>query len=184
LDEIDSDYSKVASSATVPETQVKYNWRKDHQFRADLTYVNCWHINNSESSWMWRNYAKSSESIIIQSTLRRLRSCFNGKNDYLFMGCILYIDHETFVSGPKHSLDSFMRKNLFFKNENELRIIFYSGLYNNKICHGVHKSVDVITLVKQVICHPHSSDDFIRKVRKLLNDNSLDIKMRRSEIIL
>jgi hypothetical protein len=96
------------------------------------------------------------------------------------MGCILYIDHETFISGPIHSLDAFMRKNLSFKNENDLRIIFYSGLYDNRMAHGMHKSVDVKVLIEQIICHPHSTDHFMRKVHKLLTEYSLNVNMSRS----
>lgn len=125
-----------------------------------------------------KKYGKLQESIIIQSTLKRLRDSFIGKTDYLFMGCIQYINPETFMSGPKHSLDSFMRKGMTFKDENELRIT----LYDNIVCHGVYKSVDVATLIEQIICHPNSSDDYLRKVGKLLIENSLDLRVKKSEI--
>jgi hypothetical protein len=135
---------------------------------------------------MWKNYTKSSESVAIQSTRNKLENSFNNSGDLLFTRCVEYIDHDSYVSGPKHGLDSFVRKNQNFKNELELRAIFDYSFYKDAVlvCEGIYKSVDINVLIEQIICHPTSSNHFVNQARKLFADNSLDINVKRSELSL
>jgi len=140
FDDLDQEYTRKVSAAAMSTTEIKYDWMKHHKNHADLVYVNCWSVSDSDSSWMWTKYGKSSESVAIQSTRRKLETSFNS-SDLLFTGFVEYIDHETYVSGPKHGLESFMRKNQNFRNELELRVIFDYLFYRDAavVFDGIHK---------------------------------------------
>jgi hypothetical protein len=183
FNEIDQEYTLKSSAASPHISEFRYDWKKNHREHADLVYVNCWSVSENDSLWMWKNYTKPPESVAIKSTRRKLESCFNS-NDLLFTRFVEYIDHENYVSGPKHSLDSFMRKNQKFTNELELRVIFDYQFYIDEaeVCDGIYESVDLNELIEQVICHPSSSDHFINHVSKLLSNNSLNINVKRSTL--
>ncbi|WP_180179294.1 DUF2971 domain-containing protein [Acinetobacter sp. YH12041] len=48
------------------------------------TYVSCWHKNSVESSAMWKLYCKNEESLVIKTTIQKLKSSLtNPKNEYV-----------------------------------------------------------------------------------------------------
>ena len=72
FNDLDQEYTRKVSAAAISPTEIRYDWMQHHQEHTNLVYVNCWNISDSDSSWMWRNYGKSSESVVIQSTRSRL----------------------------------------------------------------------------------------------------------------
>lgn len=47
-------------------------------------FINCWHMNQYESAAMWNIYSKTSESIAIQSSFKRLKDSFNSNSKKIY----------------------------------------------------------------------------------------------------
>lgn len=55
-------------------------------------FVNCWHMNATESAAMWKLYAKSNEAVAVKSSFSRLS---NALDDKVIVGMVEYIDFES-----------------------------------------------------------------------------------------
>ena len=58
------------------------------------TVVSCWHKSEIESDAMWKLYSSNKQSIAIQSTIGRLKSCFDKTKERIWIGEVEYIDFE------------------------------------------------------------------------------------------
>lgn len=59
-----------------------------------FTAINCWHINEIESTAMWKTYLKSDEGISIKSTVKRLKTCFDDVKYNIYIGKVKYVDYK------------------------------------------------------------------------------------------
>jgi hypothetical protein len=84
--------------------------------------VNCWHMNEHESAAMWNLYSKSNESVCIQSTYRKLRSCLPA---CVMIGEIKYIDYNVEMFPIDISFNFIVHKRKSFEHERELRAVFW-----------------------------------------------------------
>jgi hypothetical protein len=69
----------------------------DPQQHADLlrltkgwSFVNCWHMNESESAAMWKIYSTANESVCVQTTYARLRDALT---EDVYIGMMNYISY-------------------------------------------------------------------------------------------
>jgi hypothetical protein len=92
-----------------------------------MVYLNCWHMNESESMAMWKLYTRTNESIAIRSTYQRLRSCLPGKEiaaqRIVYIGMVKYVDYNTTAIPIGNTFDPFVRKRKSFEHERELRAL-------------------------------------------------------------
>jgi hypothetical protein len=143
-------------------------------------------MNDGESDAMWKIYLKASEGVAIQSTVARLKTCFNNTPDTVYMGEVQYIDHATFAFpaiSPFRSTD-YMFKRLAFQHEREVRAGTYrtdvhmeffddrgfvktpaAGVTAENIFQcperkGIYLDIDVPELIDKVVVSPLSSDWF------------------------
>ncbi|MFC6672290.1 hypothetical protein [Marinobacterium aestuariivivens] len=58
----------------------------------EWTYISCWHANNYESAAMWDLYAKTNESVAIETTYKKLVGVLP---ENAYVGLVNYIDYET-----------------------------------------------------------------------------------------
>jgi hypothetical protein len=87
------------------------------------TVVNCWHINENESTAMWQLYLKSGAGIAIQSTYQRLIDALKDSPKYAIkIGTVQYIDyrHEHYL---ENMLYPYMFKRNSYEHERELRAV-------------------------------------------------------------
>jgi hypothetical protein len=86
------------------------------------TFVNCWHMNDTESAAMWRLYSKSEEAIAIKSTFGLLDKCIG---DRCHIGQVKYLDYDAdadLIEGWD-ALSPFVHKRKSFEHEKELRVL-------------------------------------------------------------
>jgi hypothetical protein len=100
------------------------------QWQRQWTYVNCWHMNESESAAMWRLYARTEEAICIQSTYKRLRESLDEapceERDLVFLGTVEYIDYEGgSLPDDENQLHHLVHKRRSFEHERELRALVW-----------------------------------------------------------
>jgi hypothetical protein len=93
------------------------DWRRK---MLTTTYVSCWHANQGESAAMWSLYAKSNESICVQTTFKKLASPLP---QTFLGGKVKYIDFETEDLPSMNMLQPIMHKRRSFAHEQEFRLV-------------------------------------------------------------
>ncbi len=100
----------------------------DHlNYQKEVTYINCWHINNHESAAMWKIYSYEEQGIAIQSSFKRLSEAINNYKDFnVLIGKIKYIDYTTDSIPNNNGFYPFIHKRMSFAHENELRGLIWT----------------------------------------------------------
>jgi hypothetical protein len=63
----------------------------------------CWNCDAAESRRMWQEYTTNPESLVIQSTIGRLKQCFSSTNTEVRIGKVNYGDHDD-LDDPKFAV--------------------------------------------------------------------------------
>ena len=95
-------------------------------------FINSWHINEHESTAMWKLFAKSDDAIVVKSTYGRLRSCLpqvlgtNGdpQAGHVDVALVEYVDPRGSTENLPFDFCEFLRKRKEFEHERELRAFF------------------------------------------------------------
>ena len=135
------------------------------------TYINCWHTNEYESAAMWKLYAKTNESIAIQTDYNTLKNIFNEK---IYLGLVTYIDYEKDFLPEGNSFYPFTHKRKSFEHEQEVRAIIQDlSMQDNKA--GVNINIDVNQLIQKIYVSPTAPSwlvDLTQDVSKKYGINS------------
>lgn len=165
-----------------------------------ITRVNCWHMNDYESSAMWKLYLKSNEGIAIQSTFKRLCDSFhvNDKNE-VFVGKVKYIDYDTNNIPIDSSFSPFLHKRISFQHEKELRVIlnhlpiilnFKGKLTDKKILDTIiyfldelaYIPIDLKMLIERIYISPTSPSWILRLIKSLVKKYDLEKEIIQSNL--
>jgi hypothetical protein len=171
-----------------------------HQDERQIFFVNCWHLNENESSAMWDIYSEKDEGIAIQSTFKRLRDCFRGFDRTIWIGKVKYIDYNKESIPDNNSLNKFLCKRKSFEYEGELRAIIQPldpGLeipYHileaiEKILQkqgvstrGIYVDVDLENLIEKIYLSPLAEEWYLELIESILSKYNLDIKVEQSSL--
>lgn len=147
-------------------------WRK---YQRQYVYINCWHISACESAAMWRLYAKSDDTIAIQTTYTKLRQVLPPR---FHIGEVNYVDHQTYINEVKEGFFNSMYKRKSFAHERELRICYIdtyefqqdskdpNAFFLNDSTRAFETvAVDLQTLIESVCIAPEAPDWFVKLVR-------------------
>lgn len=119
----------IASEA---QSKLEITMTKTRKAMRLTTYVNCWHMNDQESSYMWRLYG-ATQGIAIQTTYKKISECDDESLGNLFIGKVNYLDFKNELAKTNGNLlDSFMRKHFSFKDEHEVRILHCNFSFSAK----------------------------------------------------
>jgi hypothetical protein len=158
------------------------------------TFVNCWHINNVESTAMWHLYTKSGEAIAIKSTFGLLDQCLG---DHCYIGMVEYLDYGSHIDviESRDNLATFVHKRKSFAHEKELRALLQDlptirrsdGLRAHDIYAEPHDSgrwvpVDLNELVTEVVVAPQGASWFKEVVGDVCDKYGLRKNVRESVI--
>lgn len=99
-------------------------WAKAHKATRSLVYVNCWHLNEGESSAMWDLYGQRHSSIAIRSTFARLRDSLGLAVQPIAIGIVNYIDYAIDRMPEDNEFDPFLHKRRSYAHEQELRALY------------------------------------------------------------
>jgi hypothetical protein len=148
------------------------------------SFVNCWHMNESESAAMWKLFSSATEqSICIQSTYARLREVLP---EDVYLGTVKYIlydrDHIPFddLWWP------LLHKRKSFEYERELRAVWSDmdsirGEAGARRA-GVWKKVDLVRLIEGVYVSAEADTWFLKLVRKVLRRYGTNLEVRQSDL--
>jgi hypothetical protein len=95
-------------------------------------FINSWHINEHESTAMWKLFAKSDDAIAVESTYERLRASLPEYLDaegepragHIDVALVKYVDPRRGSEKLPFEFCEFLRKRKEFEHERELRAFF------------------------------------------------------------
>ena len=152
------------------------NLKKDMNKAREHTFINCWHINDDENYLMWESYAKGDSGIAIVTDIDSLTSSINSDYDINLIP-VQYVNNIRENPNDLQDLnklvyESSLYKKEFFKNENELRLI-YQGVNSNRV------KVDIDKLIKHIYISPksseHSKNIILNTINCIKHKNSLNL---------
>jgi len=154
------------------------------------TFLNCWHLNDSESLAMWKLYSQMDKGVAILTDVDSFKDSFSLTDKKIFSGIIQYIDYETdlFYSPSKHNYSAlngftaFIHKRNIYKYENEYRAVCTDSKGKDKL--GISVSTDVSKLIKNIIVAPNSSDWLFDLIKNFTNKYYNSIEVRHSSFDL
>ncbi len=77
------------------------------------TFINCWHLNEHESTAMWKLYSEINKGIAIQSTITKLKNSLNTDSDF-FIKKVNYIDYDKEPIPEKSIISPFIYKRISY----------------------------------------------------------------------
>jgi len=136
------------------------------------TFVNCWHMNESESAGMWKLYAKTNEAIAIKSNFTKL---FDELDSGTYVGLVEYIDFDHDWIPEGNVFFPYVHKRRSFAHEQEIRALFTQFPsedgklnFNKKPPEGgLEKKVNVNNLIESVYVAPTCPGWFKSLVEKV-----------------
>jgi len=185
------------------ESGERPGWTRDHLKSAleghrdalrTQTALNCWHANEHESAAMWKVYLKSDEGVAIQSTVRRLRDCFdNDPTVLVFVGLVQYADYDEEQIPWGNAFMPLLYKRASFKHEQELRAVAVKSAVSSpgsppylsmeQFNPGATPiPVDLDRLIERVLVAPTSEAWFEDLVRRILERYQLNKEVMRSSL--
>lgn len=159
---------------------------KFNEWVRQWVFMNCWHMNETESDAMWRLYGNPNEAVAIQTTYRKLAQALPSK---VSMGLVRYVDFETYPLKAGNGAHLYAIKRQAFAHEREVRAIFEDwnnpkidqsdGELKTSMCvtnkePGQLVKVDLSALFESVRVAPKSSGVFLEAIRGSIHKHGLD----------
>lgn len=181
------------------DEQMKEISSKLHKANLQFWFINCWHVNESESAAMWQLYLKSNKGIAVQSTFKRLKESIVKKENVNF-GLIHYVDDYDKEIKPMdfihndicfwHVLAPFIFKRKCFEHEKELRAFILTApsteqakreyattLTVKEIPEGLYVKVNLEMLIEKVLVSPTAKAGFENSVKSIIKKHGLAIEV-------
>ena len=138
---------------------------------AQLIYINCWQMKDSESYAMWDRYAQSNEGIAIKSTIGDLKECLKLQQTEVFIGKIDYINYDNhFIKDENNMLPYYFHKKDNYSNEYEVRAAFLDPTLSE---YGIDQPITLEHLIKDIYTGPNTQSWFIKLVEDMLKKYQL-----------
>src|SRR5690606_2862821 len=87
------------------------------------SFINCWHINNYQSSVMWEAYSNSNGGLAIRSTVGNLKKSITDEKD-IFISKVIY-NRDIPLTNIYHPI---IHKREEFRDEHELRVFYADNI--------------------------------------------------------
>jgi hypothetical protein len=148
------------------------------------SFVNCWHMNESESAAMWKLYSSATEqSICIQSTYARLRDALP---EDVHLGTVKYISYDRDHIPFDDLWWPLLHKRKSFEYERELRAIWSDMESLDKgskpRAAGVWRKVTLQELLESVYVSAEAHSWFHALVKKVLRRYGANVDVRKSDL--
>lgn len=197
-DEFDDQYEGSLPEATFVRwiqklRQLGLNYQEIYRYLQQLTYLNCWHENTSESFAMWDLYLEDGQGIAIISTPERLNKALQINHKEYVAGDINYIDYLNDDFNINSSVTPFFHKRESFRHEREYRILHRTkketpegGISPNKMgdyySKGISIPVDLEELIEEVRISPEAEDGLQQKIENETRDRGFEFPINPSEL--
>lgn len=178
--------SDLAFDKCVMKRQTTFEEAAQQQRIAKMcSFVNCWNMSDHESIEMWNEYTDSPHSVVIRTTVGRLRVAFGNR---VFMSPVRYIDENT----PRTEFDArslFFFKDVQYAKEREFRLftdlLEFGGSIreNDPLDFFRYAPVKLETLLLEVRLHPQAKAFTEDAVVALLGGCHPGVRIRYSELL-
>ena len=165
------DWFKIIGESYMIESE-RERRRKDRL----KTYISCWCMSDCDLDLMWKGYVPNPPGISIKSSARRLKDICDKAVEYwpLDISRVTYFDH----AGGKNidyfgTPTTFLNKDLHFKLDNELRIIYYPNSSEPTPTYVFFK-IDLRDLIENVVFQSRVKESSLKSLREALNKGGLD----------
>jgi hypothetical protein len=131
------------------EVQRTYAYRKSF-------FVNCWHLNDYESSAMWNIYSSQNEGIAIVSSESRIAAAMSEQSKRIFGGRVSYGDYadENFVLNEWSAFPPILHKRVSFAYEDEYRLVYWDTSVTHVQGSGVELVERDLEEIKEQVASP------------------------------
>ncbi|WP_076433035.1 DUF2971 domain-containing protein [Haladaptatus litoreus] len=141
-----------------------------------MSHLNCWHENTSESFAMWDIYLENNCGVAIVSTPSRVKNALQINEGEYLTGKVNYIDYTEGDFNIDSTVTPFFHKRESFQHEREYRILYRQGEdaydddgmktedFGENIPEGIPVSIDIGTLIEEVVISPGGDDEFREEV--------------------
>ena len=164
-------------------------------FRKSI-FVNCWQINEHESTAMWNEYLKNDNGLAIQTTfhnlLKELKNC--SYKSRLDMGLVKYIDYEVDRIAGQNLVEFIFHKRIEFAHEKEIRAVIWKPTSDELIVDpfamkepesaeaGLIIPVSIENLIEKIIIAPKSPSWFKDLVESICKKYELKCPIVKSRL--
>ncbi|HEY7311925.1 MAG TPA: hypothetical protein VH643_21355 [Gemmataceae bacterium] len=219
LDKLEDKYEGTLSKPTLAwverslgsqPTEQKAKWSQTLEvyksFKAHM-FVNCWHINEHESTAMWDLYLKSDEGVAVRSTFKRIKDSLSSCPYSIDASKVRYVDYETElipVGGDTSIYYPVVHKRKSYQHENELRLFCWGynlSIEDQKVAGldlagpiypcllpqlpdrpGVSLGVNLDALIEEVYVAPSCPGWFLDLVNSVLSKYEVAREARKSNL--
>jgi hypothetical protein len=161
------------------------DWQIKKEARSHL--INCWHANDNESFAMWKIYAEN--NIAIQSTLGRLKECFNVNSERIWIGDVEYINfrewepkNRFFNGDVPNTLKTFFMKWHYFTYENEIRAIINKAFDEHQAEKGISVKVNICKLIESIYLSPGCKKEDEEHIDTILKEKNFYSLKKKSDL--
>ena len=154
-------------------------------------FINCWIIENFDLYLMWRSYSSLDKGIAIKSSIGNLIDSLDSKDKRsIFISDVEYMDYITGFTfdkygGSENDLARFFCKRENFKQEKELRAVYYDyemRLDSKKAPDGLKFKVSLNTLIDEIWIAPNATKEFEKNIKEIVRKHGITKPIRRSQI--
>jgi hypothetical protein len=135
VEEVKNQMEEAARTARRPldVTEQLEKGSLERQWYRQWIYICSWHMNEYESAAMWRLYARTNETIAVQSPYSKLCACLPAELDLghrkrldaVYVGEVQYVDYESDKLPEGNMFHLFTHKRKSFEHERELRAVIW-----------------------------------------------------------
>ena len=150
-------------------------------------YISCWHMNEEESSAMWKLYTSREDSVCVRSTYQQLSQELPSD---CYLGCVNYMDFERDMFDVYEFLNFVVHKRRAFEHEKEVRAVInntgsltgeppYPPVKDGK---GIVVPIDLARIINEVRVSPDAKSPFLQEVQHLISIHGLAVPVKPSEV--
>lgn len=148
-------------------------------------FVNCWHMNNTDSDSQWKIYGNNDYSLAITTNFEKLKNAINDER-WIYGSDIIYYDPKKYEVPDSNMFFPVIHKRHSFSHEKEFRLIHMSSDFVQKPDEappGLNISVDLGNLIEKVIISPRAPTWFKESIELLMQKYNLDHTCVKSDLL-
>ena len=147
-------------------------------------FINCWIKSDFELSTMWSAYASCGKGVAIKTTVDRLIKSYNGEKHINILD-VDYIDHRKQMVQTRgeamNALRFFSAKRLFYRPENELRLIYESSQIDEFESFNIPININI--LIEELRVGPNVEPDVTEMIKTMVHVKGGTFDVKESELL-
>jgi hypothetical protein len=150
----------------------------DYEKHREGFYVNCWHLNDTESYLMWKVYAD--RGFAIETTIERLQGAFGSTSETVEGTVVNYLDYARgeFPIGNVHA--AVETKDIPYRDEHEFRLLIWKPpqtIADVPTKNGIRVPVDVGAVLRKIYVSPQRAAARTAELSRLVRHKGLECEI-------